>query len=455
MRCKKAFLPLLPLTLLLILAACTTTSETGPLLPEETVEDIVADIQVEFLIPAPGIIALNNDPKEREKEVEKPIKTTEPQQIFTKKPPTSTAIYFTGKIGILTSPLEWNEPAYYYAQQLVEEYGEEKILHDTWSKHWRVQDSYSPVRTVIRMLASDDQVKALIINQTVPVEFLGVNVMRENHDDTLIILVGLFGNQLDTETQADLTIICDYYEIGSSLVLQAKKMGAKTFVHYSFPRFLAFPQEAACRELIKQTCEETGIVFVDATTIDPYIPDEDRYIWEEAQQAVLESVPVMIEKYGKDTAFFVSIFGLHESLIKAVVDNGAIYTQPDCHYPYYGLPKALGIAVPDEGILDLDYVIAEISRILKDKGMQGRLSAWPMPFSMLSTYAAAEYAVKWINGEDTKEGIDVEALKQIMEEYAGVEVFLTPYTDEYPYTDNGTGETYDNVLMMRMGYVTF
>jgi hypothetical protein len=42
-----------------------------------------------------------------------------------------------------------------------------------------------------------------------------------------------------------------------------------------------------------------------------------------------------------------------------------------------------------------------------------------------------------------------------MEEYAGVEVFLTPYTDEYPYTEYPTGKTYDNVLMMRMGYVTF
>jgi hypothetical protein len=218
---------------------------------------------------------------------------------------------------------------------------------------------------------------------------------------------------------------------------------------------MAHPQEAACRELIKQTCEETGIAFVDATTIDPCMPDENRYIWEEARQAVLENVPKMIEKYGKDTAFFLNNYGLHESLIKAVVDNGAIYPQSYCPYPYYGFPEALGITVTDEGWMDNDHTIAEISRILKEKGMQGRLSAWPMPFSMLSNYAATEYAVKWINGEVTKEGIDVEALKQLMEEYAGVEVFLTPYTDEYPYTENGTGETYDNVLMMRMGYITF
>jgi hypothetical protein len=48
------------------------------------------------------------------------------------------------------------------------------------------------------------------------------------------------------------------------------------------------------------------------------------------------------------------------------------------------------------------------------------------------TLSAAEYAIKWINGEVPKEGIDVGVLKQIMEDYAGVEVFLTPYKDEAP-----------------------
>jgi len=42
-----------------------------------------------------------------------------------------------------------------------------------------------------------------------------------------------------------------------------------------------------------------------------------------------------------------------------------------------------------------------------------------------------------------------------MADYAGVEVFLTPYTDQYPYTEFGTGETYDNYLMMRMDYIIF
>ncbi len=79
-----------------------------------------------------------------------------------------------------------------------------------------------------------------------------------------------------------------------------KKLGAKTFVHYSFPRHMSQVLLSSRRELMKKKCAELGIEFVDATAPDPTgdsgLPG--------AQQFILEDVPKMVAKYGKDTAFF-------------------------------------------------------------------------------------------------------------------------------------------------------
>ena len=48
-----------------------------------------------------------------------------------------------------------------------------------------------------------------------------------------------------------------------------------------------------------------------------------------------------------------------------------------------------------------------------------------------------------------KEGVDVEVLKELMEDFADVEVHLSPYTDEE------TGETYESFLLMLMDYIIF
>jgi hypothetical protein len=106
MRFTKAILPLLPLTLLLIIAACATPSLTEPPQLDESLQEITEDAFVEFtLVPVPNMIALNNDPEEREKASEKSSETAEQQHIILKKPSTPTEIDFPGKIAILTSPL--------------------------------------------------------------------------------------------------------------------------------------------------------------------------------------------------------------------------------------------------------------------------------------------------------------------------------------------------------------
>jgi hypothetical protein len=241
---------------------------------------------------------------------------------------------------------------------------------------------------------------------------------------------------------------------------QAQKLGAKVFVYYSFPSRMSIPRVSKQHDLIRQTCEEIGIKFVDALCLDSIDIGVAK-----AQQFILEDVPKMVAKYGQDTAFFSDACAMQMPLIRAVVETGAIYPQPCCPSFYHGFPAALSLSgfsydgfgsisasIDDPRLLaELEFmpaVISETAQILKDKGALGRLSTWPAPVNMLMANAGAEYAIKWLNGEVPREGIDLDVLKQCMVDYAGVECFIRPYVDE-------DGTEYPNYLLVRQDYLTF
>jgi hypothetical protein len=211
-------------------------------------------------------------------------------------------------------------------------------------------------------------------------------------------------------------------------------------------------------ELSKQECAEMNLEFVDAVTPDP----ASDVGLKKSQEFILEDVQKMIKRYGKDTAFFCTYCPLNIALIQAVLETGAIYPQP-CHpSPNHGFSMALHLFNSEESMSkeELQITIDQIEQIISEKKMLNRFSTWPISADLLFTDTAAEYAIKWINGEVPKEGVDADVLKQLMKEYAGVDVYLTPFVDDgthdhYERESEPTGQTYNNFLLMRMDYVTF
>jgi hypothetical protein len=93
-------------------------------------------------------------------------------------------------------------------------------------------------------------------------------------------------------------------------------------------------------------------------------------------------------------------------------------------------------------------------RIIKEIGMSGRISTWPVPVSMLSTHAAADYAFMWINGEVSMNGIDQAVLKKCMADYAGVPVD-TRTLGTYESDLDMSYEPLPNWVLVREDYLTF
>lgn len=343
--------------------------------------------------------------------------------------PAAEAEPFEGKIAIVTNTLSQNEEEYRSAQQMVEKYGEDKIMHVLWPDNFMTEQEQ--MISTITKIGSDPEVKALIINQAVPGTNAAVDKLLETRDDMFIAYCVPQENPPDVAARADLILNPNELGMGATIPEQAKALGAKTFVHYSFPRHMSVVLLSARRDLMIEKCKEIGIEFVDATAPDPTgdagVPG--------AQQFILEDVPKMVEKYGKDTAFFSTNCAMQTPLIKACYDAGAIYPQPCCPSPYHGFPSALGIESTGYTVDAMANVISETAKKLDEKGLLGRFSTWPVPVSMMNTVASTEYAIKWINGEVGDE-LDTKVLEQLMTEYAdGIEVVTSPYVEgstEYP-----------------------
>jgi hypothetical protein len=346
-----------------------------------------------------------------------------------------------GKVAIVTNTVSQNEEEYRSAQEMAAKYGD-RIVHVTWPDNFMAEQEQ--MVSVVAKLAHDPDIKGLVINQAVPGTNAAVDKLLETRNDVFIVYATPQENPPDVAARAQLILMPDELKMGDTIPVQSKKMGAKVFVHYSFPRHMSQPLLSSRRDLMRKKCEEIGLEFVDATAPDPTgdsgIPG--------AQQFILEDVPKMVAKYGKDTAFFSTNCSMQIPLIKAVVDAGAIYPQPCCPSPYHGFPAALGIESDSSKPGDLQHVIDETRRILKEKGMEGRLSTWPVPAAMTITVASTEYALKLMDGEIKGDKLDVKKLEELMADYAKVPVTTTPYVDD-------AGKTYDNFLFFLIDFLTY
>ena len=366
---------------------------------------------------------------------------------------------FPGRIAIVTSTVDQNEEEYRSAELLKAKYGADKIVHRTWPVN--ISTEGEQMITVLQNLAADRSIKAVIINPSVINTNAAVDKLLEKRDDVFIAYCSPAENPQDVTVRANLCIHINETEMGEAMVMQAKKLGAETFVHYSFPRHMSIPTLSLRRENIREVCKREGIRFVDLTAPDP---NSDVGITG-AQQFIFEDVQKQVAALGKNTAFFATNCAMQYPLISQVVDEGAIFPLPCCPSPLHGFPAALGISdhictgeYDSNGseivrFLSLNEIVDEIRSNLATRGISGRLSSWSAPASMMWTTVCTEYAIKVLNSEVADGVVDLDVLRSLCESYArevtgnDVSVMLEPFTFE--------GRTYDNYIVALVEYLTF
>ena len=322
------------------------------------------------------------------------------------------------KIGIMTGTVSQNEEEFRGGQAVARKYGA-AVKHVTYPDNFMTEQETVVAQLV--GLASDPAVKVIIAGQAIPGSIAAARKIREQRPDILLGFVEPHEDPAIVNQIVDLAIQPDQIARGRTIIEKAKKMGATTFIHYSFPRHMSQELLSRRRDVMKQVAKENGIDFEFVTAPDPMSEGG----LAATQQFVLEDVPREIKKYGPQTAFFSTNCGMQDPLIKSVLQYGGYVPEQCCPSPTHGYPTALGISIPPDKAGNIDYINAENRRVIAEHKMTGHFGTWPVPESMLAIRAEADLLVDAVrNKVDYK---DPAVVKRYLVDRAGVPVTLARY----------------------------
>ena len=341
-------------------------------------------------------------------------------------------------IGIATMTVSQAEDQYRSAEHMIKMYGD--VASGGMIRHVTLPDNFmAEMETTVAQitgLADDPLVKVIVVNDGIPGTVEALRRVKEKRPDILCFTsMPQEDPNMITEV-ADLSVNPDNITRGYLVVHTAKQLGAKTFVHISFPRHMGFELLARRRAIIEEACKDLGLAYAYESAPDPTsdvgIPG--------AQQYVLEQVPSWVEKYGKDTAFFVTNDALQEPLVRQVAAYGAIYVESSSPSTLMGYPGALGVDLQNEKG-DWPAINKKVEEAVVAAGAGGRMGTWSYSFSWSATCALAEYGKNIVEGNAT--------LGNLNDLWKAYDKF-TPGAkwNGSVYTDINTGVTLRNFIMV-------
>lgn len=302
-------------------------------------------------------------------------------------------------IGVVTGTVSQSEDDLRGAEKLIEIYGSAKsggmIQHITYPDDFMSQQETTITQIVA--LADDPLMKAIIVNQAIPGTAEAFKRVREKRSDILLFAGQPHEDPLVIQAASDMAISNDFISRGYTIIWAARELGAKTFVHISFPRHMSYETLGLRRQIMEASCNDLGVKFVFETAPDP---TSDVGV-AGAQQFILEKVPQWVEKYGKETAFFCTNDAHTEPLLKQLLQYGGIFVEAALPSPLMGYPGALGIDLTEQAG-DFAAILTKVEQAVIDKGGAGRFGTWAYSYGFTASAGLGEYARRIIDGEAEK-----------------------------------------------------
>jgi Protein of unknown function (DUF3798) len=330
------------------------------------------------------------------------------------------------KIGIMTGTVSQSEEEFRSAQQLIKKYGD-RIKHVTYPDNFMTEQE--TVIAQLTGLAADPEVKVIVASQAIPGSVAAARKIREQRPDILIGFCEPHEDPAIVNEAVDVAVQPDQLARGRTIIQEAASMGAKHFVHYSFPRHMSQELLARRRDIMKDEAAKQGVTFDFVTAPDPMAEGG----LPATQQFVLEDQPRQIKRLGSETAFFSTNCGMQEPLIKSVLENGGYISEQCCPSPTHGYPAALGIAIPPDKAGDIDFINAENKRVIAEHKMSGHFGTWVGPETMIATRAVVNLLVDSADGKADHK--DPEVVRRYLGDEAKANVVLMKY-------DEKVGNTY-------------
>lgn len=319
------------------------------------------------------------------------------------------------KIGIVTPTLSASEDEFRGAVRVSDKYPG-RIKHISLPENY--QEEQETAITQILSLGADPDVKAIVICAGYSGILPAILKVKKKRPDMVVITAPIWDDPDMMAKYVDLCLDTDWVKRGITIPEKAKKMGAKTFIHYSFPTHMAKEVLAKRRDMMKQTCENLGIKFVHINTPDPKTGAGSAPML----QFLQEDIPRQIARYGKDTCIFGTNCPMQDVIIAKALELKFIMAEQCCPTPTQGFPAAMELEIKSEEAGDFDKINAMITQKSKEAGTTGRLSTWPVAVGYFFPEFSTEVAMNMIDKKLTK--TDIASLSPIANKVAGVNVYF-------------------------------
>ncbi len=315
-------------------------------------------------------------------------------------------------IGIVTGTVSQSEDDLRGAELIMKMYGETSnggmITHVTYPDNFPSEQETTISQ--ITGLADDPLMKVIVVNQAVLGTTEAFRRVREKRPDILLLAGEPQEDPTVITEAADVVVHVDNVGRGYTIPLGAQKMGAKTFVHISFPRHMSIEMLSLRRAIMEEACKDLGIKFVFETAPDP---TSDVGV-AGAQQYILQNMSVWIERYGKDAAFFCTNDSHTEPLLKRIAEVGGCFVEADLPSPLMGYPGALGIDLSNEKG-DWAAILKKVEDAVIAAGGKDRMGTWAYSTGYTASAGLAEYGKRYVEGKITNKMGNAQALREIRE----------------------------------------
>ncbi len=299
-------------------------------------------------------------------------------------------------IGIITGTVSQSEDDLRGAEKLIKDYGD--VANGGMIKHLTYPDNFmSEMETTIAQIAGmadDPLMKVVVVNQGIPGTAEGFRKIKEKRPDILCFAGEAHEDPNVIASVADLTTNADFVSRGYLIPHSAKVLGAKTFVHISFPRHMSYETLGRRRAIMEQACKDLGIKFVFETAPDP---TSDVGV-AGAQQFILEKTPSWVEKYGKNTAFFCTNDAHTEPLLRQLAKYGGIFVEADLPSPLMGYPGAFGVDLSKESG-NFPAILKKVEAAVIAAGAKGRMGTWAYSIGYCHSAGLAEFGKMVVEGK--------------------------------------------------------
>lgn len=329
------------------------------------------------------------------------------------------------RIGIVTPTLSASEDEFRGAVRVAKKYPG-MIKHISLPENY--QEEQETAITQILSLGDQDDIKAIIICAGYSGILPAIQKVKAKRPDMLVITAPIWDDPDMMSKYVDLCLDTDWVGRGISIPEKAKKMGAKTFIHYSFPTHMAKEVLAKRRDTMAETCQRLGMKFVSLNTPDPKTGAGSTPML----QFLNEDIPRQIARYGKDTCIFGTNCPMQDVIIAKALELKFIMAEQCCPTPTQGFPAAMELEISEEEAGDFGRINGMIAEKAAQAGCTGRLSTWPVAVGYFFPEFSTEVAMQVIEKKLT--GFSVDNLSPIAKAVAGVDVRFSrmkPGLDNY------------------------